>query len=259
MIPVEFGGYAFSGPGGWADLTPKRYRYWVRWQRTGAQHVGLYALLKLWFRMKTKHLQLLDDDQRATLVDTVFGFLSERPSHWLQPRIRIGWRRYQGPGDRLQYLTFGEFMFAESARQSFSEEPTPEQTAELAAAIYRPYDSKREGGRSAFDGVTYDQQIRRFGRLPIDVLHGILINYYGCHDQLVTRFEHLYSKRKVESSDGSGSSTGWLDVGLNLARQTGALGSFHELERTNVYLVLTVLDNVMKEQAELDEKMRSND
>jgi|GEM_PF-6143704 len=225
MNEIEFGGKKFTGPDSWEKMKAAQYLQWVRWQLSGAAHVGLYALLKLWFKLKSGDLRLLDDDQRATLVDTVFAFMSERPTHWMLPRVNILLREYRGPGDRLQYLTFGEYMFAESVRKSIDGMPTHEQMAELAASIYRPYDSKREGKRAAFDAATYDDQIRRFERLSKEVLHGILINYYGCQDQLVTRFEHLYKG----SSSESGSGGTWLDVGLNLARQTTALGSFHEL------------------------------
>jgi hypothetical protein len=256
MIPIEFGGHRFSGPGAWSDLTPKWYRQWVRWQRKGAPHVGLYALLRIWYKLKKKHLDLLDDDQRAVLVDTLFSFLSERPSHWMQPRLRVWLRRYRGPGDRLQHLTFGEFMFAESARSGIGETPTNEQMAELAAALYRPYQAGAQGERSALDKGAFDRQIKRFSYLSTDTLQGVLINYYGCHDQLVARFENLYPKTKTESSEEGGS---WLDVGLNLARQTGALGTFNQLEQTNVYLVLSVLDSVMREQAELKENMKSHE
>lgn len=244
---VKLGKWTFKGPKSWEQLSPKQYLQWVRWHLLGAPDNGLHVLLRLWFGIRYRHLRRLQGEQRIFLFDEVFAWLSQRPDQWMLPRLRVFLHRYRGPGNRLEHLSFGEFVYAESTRSGLDEQPTKAQLAELAAALYRPYQPGAAGQRLGFNRASLDSQIKRFGWIPMETLEGIRINYFGCIDQLSPRFPFVYPK----SSGGGEEPCSWLDVGLSLARQTGALGTFHQMEETNVYLVLSVLNDVLREQAEL--------
>jgi hypothetical protein len=81
--------------------------------------------------------------------------------------------------------------------------------------------------------------------LPEAVQLGILMNFEGCLDRFPEQYPNLYDNPSGEEGGT------WLDTGINLARSTPALGTFNELERQNLDLVLRMLDAIMKEQKEL--------
>ena len=80
------------------------------------------------------------------------------------------------------------------------------------------------------------------------VIAGTHYNYVGARTELIRLFPRIFTPA---SGEGDSSSNTWLDVGLSLARQTGALGTYAQLEQTNVYLVLTTLQALIEEADKL--------
>ncbi|WP_128544087.1 hypothetical protein [Larkinella soli] len=246
----------FQGPSEWNEVTPRQWLQWVRWQTDleGAM-AGRFLLLQLWFGLKFRTLRLLDEAQQLRLLE-LLDWTDRHPSRWMLPVIWIRGRRWVGPGDQLEHLTFGEFVFAEAARTRYQAAPSREDLEELAAILYRParwpWQHPGEGGRSRFDRHQLEGHRGRMAALPAAILKGTLINYLGALEQLPRAFPHLY-KGSGSSDQTSGS---WLDVGLQMARQTTAFGSYHQLENTNLYLVLTTLDAMLKENEDLERKLK---
>ncbi|KAB7728132.1 hypothetical protein F5984_20515 [Rudanella paleaurantiibacter] len=227
----------FVGPSAWEEVKAPQYLQFLRSLKVEG---GEFALLQLWFGMRYRHMRWLDEEQRLALL-ALIDFTRERPNVWMVPRVRIGWRFYYGPGHRLEHLTFGEFMAAEAAR-------TAENRALLAAALYS------DQTKRTFNPARIGSLERRMSREDETLLESVLVNYLGCLDYLASRFRHVF-----RPGDGSGGGGTWLDIGLNLARQTSALGSFQQLEQTNLYLALPVLESLLKEQDELEKRMKRND
>ncbi len=254
MNTVVIGRKKFTGPASWAEITPRQLLQFLGWRvRMGGDPAGRFVLLQLWYGIRYRSFRLLADEQRTDLL-AVLDFLDERPDRWLLPTLRLYGRTYIGPGDGLDYLSFGEFVYAQAARDRYLDGQQPAALAELIAALYRPraffWQSAGDAHRQLFDARRHTQQSRRLESLPVTVLQGILMNYEGCLDRFPAQFPHLFG-----GSGGDGEAGTWLDVGLSLARQTSALGTFAEMERGNLFLVLTTLDALMKENAELKAKL----
>lgn len=254
MHVIIIGKQKFTGPSAWEQITPRHYLQLLNWRiKLGGDPAGRYALLQLWFGIRYRTWRLLSDDQRVELV-SLLDFLDTRPERWLLPKLRVNTRRYIGPGDGLDHLTFGEFMHAQAARDRYRESGNLHHLAELMASLYRPkayvWQPMGDANRRLFDTRKLESQTARMALLPVSVHQGILFNYEGCLDRFPDQFEYLFPKR----NSGNGEGGTWLDVGLNLARQTSALGTFRELENTNLFLVLTMLDSLMKENEALKKK-----
>ncbi|UHG93434.1 hypothetical protein [Spirosoma oryzicola] len=254
MNTVQIGSKTFTGPAGWADITPRHFRQLLNW-RIGldSDPAGRWVLLELWYGIGHKYWHKLSDDNRVSLI-SLLDFLDTRPERWMLPKLRIGKRTYIGPGDGLDFLTFGEFMYAQAARDRYRSDGQPEDLAELMASLYRPraffFQPSGEGYRKLFDIREHPEQIKRVSIVPVEIQQGVLMNFEGCLDRFPTQFPHLF--KQSGQGDGGGS---WLDVGLSLARQTSALGTFAQLERSNLFLVLSTLDAIMKENEELKAKL----
>lgn len=257
MNRVVIGRRKFSGPASWDEITPRRFLQFLNWRiRLGSDPSGKWALLQLWYRIRYRDLRLLDDAQRSEVL-SLLGFLDERPERWILPKVMLNYRSYIGPGDGLDYLTFAEFMRAQAARDAFYATGMAIHLGELVAALYRPraffFQTAGEAKRQLFDIRSYDDQAQRMCKLPASMQQGILMNYEGCLDKFPAQFKYLFNAPEGGSEGGT-----WLDVGLSLARQTNALGTFVQLEQSNLFLVLSTLDALMKEQAEMEEKLKKN-
>lgn len=248
MNVVQIGGKTFAGPASWDEITPRQFRQLLNWRvRLDNDPAGRWALLHLWYGIRYRLTRLLTDEQRVDLL-ALLDFLDERPERWLLPRLRVKTRTYVGPGDGLEYLTFGEFMYAQASRDRYQNDEQPADLAKLVASLYRPkarpWQPAGDADRQRFDRRQFDAQALRMARLPRPLQLGILMNYEGCLDRFPAQFPHLFA-------GGDGGDSSWLDVGLSLARQTSALGTFAQLEQTDLFLVLTTLDAIMRENEQL--------
>lgn len=254
MNVIVIGRNKFTGPKSWDDITPRHFLQLLNWRIClGGEPAGRWALLQLWYGIRYRHTRLLDDAQREWLISHL-DFLDQAPERWILPKLKLKRRTYIGPGDGLEYLSFGEFMHAQAARDKYLSTGLTTDLAALMASLYRPkaffWQKSGEANRQLFDMRTLTRQVSLLAHFPESVALGTLLNYEGCLERFPTQFEYLFN----QSGQGDQGGT-WLDVGLSLARQTSALGTFAQLEQTNLFLVLTTLDALMKENAELKAKL----
>lgn len=255
MNTLRIGKKRFTGPSCWEEITPRHYLQLLNWRiRLGSNPAGKWTLLRLWYGIRYRHVWRLTDEQRMDLA-ALLDFVEERPERWMLPAISLRGKAYRGPGDGLEYLNFGEFMHGQAARDRFTSGGTMTDLAELLASLYQPraffWQASGENRRRLFDMRRHPDQIRVMAHAPESVSMGILLNFEGCLDRFPDQFPHLFSQHAESAGAGT-----WLDVGLSLARQTGALGTFAQIEQTNLFLVLTTLDALMKENEELSAKMK---
>ncbi|MFD1143040.1 hypothetical protein ACFQ4C_18075 [Larkinella insperata] len=249
-----------TGPNTWEEVTPKQWLQWVRWQMGfGGADSAIFLLLQLWYGFTPAMIRRFSEDQKVQLL-ALLDWSNSRPSRWMLPnfRTRLG-RQYVGPGDQLQHLSFGEFIFAEAARSRYLDTNIRADLVELTAVLYRasawPWQKKIDGARTAFDRSTLDSACKALDKLPDAIHQATLINYLGCVDVLPTQFPNLFEPPKKTSTESGGT---WLDVGLNLARQSSVFGTYHQLESTNLYLVLSTLDTMQREAKELEAKAQQS-
>ena len=239
----------FTGPFAWPEVTPKQYLEWVRWQTTLQGDAAVrFFLLVHWYGVPRRLLEQMTDEHRERLA-RMLDWSLQVPDCWKLESLFVGANRYVGPGDRLKWLTFGEYMFADNAARR-------RDLPALAAALYRPirrlYMTPTAYNRTPFHPATLERQTKAFARLPTEVLDGIFLNYLGATEHFASSFPHLCKPAPADSDAGSN----WLEVGISLARQTSALGSFHEIERTNLFLVLRTLDSVLADQEKIEAASR---
>ncbi|MEZ0485441.1 hypothetical protein [Fibrella aquatica] len=237
----------YTLPACWEDLTPKQWGQVERVLHRQTEHYA-YALLMLWSGLTLSHLEALTTDQKLHLLE-LLRWLDTPPTKWMRGRVRVRFRRFWGPGDGLENLTFGGFLFAEAALSEYTG-GNPESLYDLVAAV----DVSRSW-KFSFDGPPdfNSKLLPKIAGLVKKHWAGSMIagthyNYVGARTELIRLFPRIFTP----SEAGSGSST-WLDVGLSLARQTGALGTYAQLEQTNVYLVLTTLQALIEEADKLNE------
>lgn len=255
MHVIHIGQGRFAGPASWDEITPRQFRQYLNWLASGADIAGMFTLLQLWYGIRYRHSRLLDDDQRTDLL-AVLDWITTPPSRWMLPRLRVGFDQIIGPGNDLEYLTFGEFMYAQAAFDRYLDDNDVTHLPELIAALYRyrarPWQIAGYAQRQPFDPRKHERTTRQMRSLPLAIQLGIVLNFQGCLETFPAQFPCLFSGK---GSAGDGSYT-WLDVGLSLARQTSALGTFAQMESTNLFLVLTSLDAIMSEQKTMADRLK---
>lgn len=258
MNVIVIGRKKFTGPASWEEITPRHFLQLLNWRiRLGGDPAGRWALLQLWYGIRYAHTRLLDDVQREWLISHL-DFLDQAPERWLLPKLKRKGKTYIGPGDGLEYLSFGEFMHAQAARDKYLSTRQTTDLAQLLASLYRPkawlfWQARGEASRQVFDIRKHTRQVDLMAHFPESVALGTLFNYEGCLERFPAQFAYLFTQTGTSDEGGT-----WLDVGLSLARQTSALGTFAQLEQTNLFLVLTTLDALMKENAEMKKKLEEH-
>ncbi|MBO0946952.1 hypothetical protein [Fibrella forsythiae] len=235
----------YTLPDCWEDLTPTQ---WSQVERVLHDSIENYpfALLMLWSRLTLAHMDAMQPDQHLGLL-ALLDWLQTPPAKWMRPRLRVGIHRFFGPGDGLEKMSFGAFLFAEEALKQIT---AGDLTAlpDLAAACYVPRTWNGQPKSFSMDALAERATLMNH-HLAGRIAQGIHYNYVGARANLVRTFERVFQAAK----DATGDPTSWLDVGLSLARQTGALGTYAQLEQTNVYLVLTTLQALIEEADKLKE------
>ncbi len=245
--------FRYRGPDRWADLSARQFRQYLNWQlNLGGAPAGAYALITLWYRIPYLVFRSLTDEQRLRLGG-LLNFTHPLPDVWLLPRIRRGWRLYLGPGDRLKDLPFGAFAFAEASLLAYTLKPDRQHLVELATYLYAPkalfWQKVADGGRVVFNRLALPSYERAMNSLDDATLEGIRLCYIGAKQDYRRQFPDLY---EPSTSSSNGQAT-WLDIGISVARQTGALGTFDELSGQPTFLVLTTLNAMIAEGKKLKE------
>ncbi|NID13785.1 hypothetical protein [Fibrivirga algicola] len=233
-------------PACWEDLTPKQWGQVEHVLHQKTEHYA-YALLMLWSGLTLGHLEALTVAQKLELLE-LLRWLDTPPTKWMRGRVNVRFRHFWGPGDGLEDLTFGGFLFAEAALKRYTDGEA-EALYDLVAAV----DISRKwslwlDGPPDFNSKLLPQIAGLVKKhWAGSMMAGLHYNYVGARTELIRLFPGIFKPAgKNASSDNT-----WLDVGLSLARQTGALGTYAQLEQTNVYLVLTTLQALIEEADKL--------
>jgi hypothetical protein len=268
----------FSGPSCWAELTPRQAVGVARLKASAAdQPELLFAGLRLLYGMKPSHQRWLFDRlfllrkklsaeqiekallQGQSLLDTLLWLGEPDPEarfmvqrfrrldfHYGRPGILlrrlIDFRRYYGPADAMTESSFGEFMFAEAAFSTGNR-------ALLAAVLYRP---KGE----VFSRQRVDARLKRFTGLDAGLLGCIEQNYLDTKRRLQRRFPNVFPAHLSESSStpaAPAKPTNWLEIAIGLAKLDPT--KIPDIEKQNLYLVLKVLDEQIRQADELDRQL----
>jgi hypothetical protein len=258
---------SFTGPGNWEELSKEQFLAAINSKiKIESEFEQAIVLAQIFFDIPLKMVKQLTTVQAIQLAGVV-NFLYEAQitlSKWHLPFIfRIGKPTLAGPTDRLGNLSFGELMFADLAVSEYQKTKNVAVLDKLIVILYREKnnDLYEQSGdyREKFNKNLVAQRLKDLGEIAEEKRQAVLINYIGCRELMSKSFKNVFPERKTEEAPAASKET-WLDVAIQLARKEKALGTIKEVEETNAWLVLKVLDKVIQEseelQAELD-KMKS--
>lgn len=275
--------HTFTGPSCWAELSPKQLTALMRLRAQVGEEPGmLFPVLTLLYGMKVRQLRWLFDEsfllrqgfseenvqltlqQGHALLETL-GWIGRNEGlaafpirrfrrydfHFGTPRIWLkrclNRKRYRAPGEALENATFAEFMCADKA---YKDKNWPL----LAAVLYRPNMPVARGldPRQVFEPQLADARATAFAELDPALLDAIAAGYEDTLRTLQRVFVNVF--QTADENDAKAKVAGnWLDVAVGMAKLD--VTKIREIEQTNLYLALKVLDRQIREADEMDEKI----
>lgn len=194
------------------------------------------------------------------------------------PVIWCGKRKYYGPADALQDITFCEYRTAHSYFVSYLETKHEEDLDWLIAVLYRPrkpfhflrkmlpgYNGQQRVPFTALSNpILLEKRARKVASLPKAVRYAIFLYFSGCERFLATG-KPVIDGREIDFSilyEGSERDPDSPDIGLigilyGLA-ESKVFGSIRETDDQNLYDVMVRLYQVVKQNKSLESKMKAN-
>lgn len=251
----------FTGAGCWAELSKEQFMAVINSKLLITDlFEQAIVMAKIVFDIPVEMVKSLTTVQAHSLAGTM-QFLysgSLELEAWHLPKIfRTGKQALIGPSDTLGNITFGELMFADLALRKYKATNDEKFLNQLICVLYRVGDKEnyRLTGdeREPFNKNLLEQQVADLGHIAEVKKQAILVNYIGCREVMSKSFAYVFPKK--EETNATPSNETWLDVAIQLARKDNALGNIAEVEKTNAWLVLKVLDKVIKESEDLQAEM----
>ncbi|GAB3550519.1 hypothetical protein [Spirosoma fluminis] len=289
ISPKRNAGYRlpFSGPSSWKELTDAQQVALMRIRnQVSTKHEVLFAALRMLYGMKKRHQRWLFDDtflrykglsdedraltlqQGISLLDTLSWIAEDDADAVFVKRFRrysfqfgsplvlvkrcFNRTLYVGPGEGLRDCTFEEFMYADKA---FKDNNWPR----LAAVLYRPR-AAGSAERIPLDTKQIEKREALFTSLDPALLERIAFSH-ACTLMLLQRaFRFVFPKNQSSEEPTAGksnkkSSDTWLDVAIGMAKHD--VTKIPEIEKTNVYLALKVLNDQIRQAEEMDAQLES--
>lgn len=185
-------------------------------------------------------------------------------------KTRLGFRTYHGPPNRVDNLTFAEFIKADTFFRVYHETKNPEIMDKLIAVLYRPAKPfwrirKQLQGwdgdpRVSFNDKTLARRASRFRKISPDIKGAILYQYWGFRQMRVESFENVFPKTDTTGVAGEkvGNDYGWGGTLLELSGTK--FGDVDGTGKNNWYTIMVHL-SMLADQAremELNRKRQSN-
>ena len=197
-----------------------------------------------------QRLTTVQATQLAGVVTFVFEGAVEIDQWHLTHLLRRGKSALYGPSETLGNICFGELMFADLYLRKYQKTKDLKDLDFLVAILYREGDGENRlttgDTRNVFNKNLVEEQAKQLASIKEVTKQAVLVNYIGCRAVMAKSFPNVFPQRKVDEVVKESRET-WLDVGIQLARKEHALGTIAEVEATNAWLVLKVLDKVIGE------------
>jgi len=239
--------HRFKGPADWNSMSRKQLLLWCG---LGRQHLSIDSVLTmsgyLFYNIPKSIFSLFKAGEDLAIADKMKWLMENKLTNNLIGKIRIGWRVYYGPANRLSNLTIGEYRRADLFHQMYIKTGKRDYLLALAATLFR-----QKGGKSVDDvrceltenGVNSRARFFKWALHPT-VLKAIQLFYEGCRADIVRRFPIVFEKPEGEAKQTESISD--LEDTI-LAYSGGKLGNFDETSRTNLYVFLNLLKQKIEE------------
>ncbi|MGV3588607.1 MAG: hypothetical protein ACO1OF_16495 [Adhaeribacter sp.] len=223
---------------------------------------AIIILLNVWRNFYLTYLFVwhVTADHLAELARlTNFLFSDNLLTKNLLPTVRLPWRlkKYYGPADELENITFIEFIKAEAAFLAFQRTQKEEYLNRLCAILYRP---RRRGKltpenatgdiREKFNDALVPGRALAMARLPIQVRLAILLFFSGCRQTIVKANPEIFPEKKQTRTLSS--ELGWAGILRTLA---GHINQFEKTGDQNLYTVLFDMKAAILEAWEREAKL----
>ncbi len=194
------------------------------------------------------------------------------------PVIWCGKRKYYGPGDALQDITFCEYRTAHSYFASYLSSKDEMDLCRMIAVLYRPrkpflflrklfpgFDGQqRIPFTSKSNPILLEWRARRITKLPIAVRYSIFLFFSGSERYLATG-KPVIDGKEIDFSilyEGSDHDPDSPDIGLTgvlfALAESKVFGSIQETDDQNLYDVMVRLYQVVKQSKALEAKFKNN-
>jgi hypothetical protein len=260
---------SFLAPSKFEDLTTDQYVGAIHLMKAAEQNASMqWLLVPLLIKADLNTLRELSEAHRVQILMTL-DFLfdqSQLPSKWMIPKISLnilkGSRTLYGPGDVLKYLTFGEFIAAETKLESY-ERLQSNLTAlnQFCGILYRNTDSSRK--KLSDKRIEYVEGMvelcgRNFEKVPDHLKAAIVLNYTGAKAILPKLYKNVFPPDLQNDKQGSktqkkSSSLTWLNMLVNMAERD--VTKIKSIESAPMHTVLKVLDDTIAHNDEMKREM----
>lgn len=249
VIDVHVGDkvHRFTGPGDWNSMSRKQLLLWCGLIR---KYVEVDTVLTIagycFYKLPPPVYRLFKAGERLAIADKMKWLLENQMTNNLIGKIRIGWKVYYGPANRLSNLSIAEYRRAYLFHQLYIKTGKRDYLLALAATLFR-----EKGGRSVDDvrceltenGVSRRAKFFRWALHPT-LLKAVQLFFEGCKQDIEKRFPLVFQKSE-QPAEKKESLNDLEDV--ILAYSGGKLGNFEETNRTNLYVFFTHLTQKIEE------------
>jgi len=240
-----------SVPETWNELSKKQLLYiadyWQAWQLLAKNKLDLNRAKALLFVQLMKGTTVFNKKKRVTLIK---GLTNEEQWALLQltnfvfekntlttcpfPVIKIGFKRFYAPNNKLGNIKALEFHFADFFYMKYVQTEQEEDLNNMIACIYRPAPKKSETGekRIPFYSGKIEEYALAISKLSFAQKQSILLWYIGCRTFIVEKYSRLFSSENQSSAKNNG----WLP--LIMALSGDKFGNYDQTSQTDLILIL---------------------
>lgn len=203
--------YEFEHPSSWPELTA------VQLIAVACLYHGTISerrLLQVMLEMPKKIIRQLDDFHVYKLIELMEFLKDKRPpfQEFILQELKVGRIKFIAPDKRLQGVTFGEFIFADTYYMDYAQDSDESKLNKFIACFYR---DAVKGKKVPFDEKEIEARAGLIGKLPLHEREAVAMNYGMIREWLERCYIHVFPKvdeeskkpKKKKASNGS-----WVDV-----------------------------------------------
>lgn len=248
-----------TAPASWSEMTGKHLVLWAASFGTRLKvERAMQVVAAHLYNMPLSVFKVVPESQVHKLAKSIaFLYGKNQLKNWLIPSVWRGIFKYHGPKNGLANVTMHEFSLCELCYEQYLNTSDPEYLYTLAAILYRPcrFFNIDNDIRVKLTTHGYVKRAKRFKTLPLRVIYAIYLNYEGCRHFLQDKFKDAFEKPKgPKSSKRVKMITPWakiIEAGSN-----DIFGTYEQTRNTNLHDYLSRLGTRIKEQRELEERLK---
>jgi hypothetical protein len=236
----------YRAPANWNELNPVQLIRWAAvafgdFDNDDKLRLAVYIMYNIEYRI---YLHLQDHFKVQLFPKIEFLFKQCQVNKWLIKRLRMGFRYYYGPADKLTNLTANEFFnYTEVLYQAWTKTKADKHLNALCGILYR---QKRESEvfddiRAPLTDAGIGKRAKRFEKVHPNIKHAILLNYEGCRHYIITNNPDIFnSKGKIKRNK--------TPQDLVLSLSDGPFGNYEATKNANLFKFLMHINRVIDER-----------